>query len=143
MNSEDIINEWNNDAPINEIGLGDQSRDIPKLHAKYYKMLIDARKEIAKAKFLYKRMRSEKNEFLINPTQEVADQFGWEMPDRTILKSDIKDILDGDSELLKIDLKAQEAEIKVDLLQDIMKMIHSRNWLIKNALDDRNFLHGD
>ena len=143
MTVDEIIEAWNADAPISELDLGKASRDIPKLHAKYYALYAEAKREIAKAKYLYKRMRAEKTEFLINPTDDVMSKYGWEYPDRTILKSEIKDYLDGDSELLKLDLKCQEAELKCETLQEILRMIHARNWLIKNAIDDRSFLHGD
>lgn len=143
MTSDEIIELWNCEAPISDTDLGRASREIPELHAKYYAMYIDAKREVSKARYLYKRMRHEKNEFLINPTQEATQKYGWEYPDRKILKSDLKDYLDGDSELLKLDMKAQEAELKVETLQEILRVIHARNWLIKNALDDRSFLHGE
>lgn len=143
MTADEIVRMWNEDAHVNTTNLGKASTDIPLLHSKYTEILMTAKREVAKAKYLYKRMRGLKNEFFINPTQEDASKYDWEMPDRTILKSEVKDLLDCDDELCKIDLKVQEAELKVDILNDIIRMIHSRNWLIKNAIDDRNFLNGE
>ena len=143
MTVDEIIDSWNADAPISELDLGKSSREIPRLHAKYYSMYIDAKREIAKARYLFKKIRAQKYEFMINPTQEAMAEHGWVYPDRTILKSELKDYLEGDSELLKIEFKMNECELKADALQEILKQINNRNWLINNALKDRSFLHGE
>jgi hypothetical protein len=143
MTTDEIIELWNNDAPISELELGASARLIPQLHSKYYKIYIDAKREQNKSRFVLKRLRSEKTEFIINPTQEATQQHGWEVPDRKILKSEIKDYLDSDSEILKLEYKLAECELKVETLQEILKQIHGRNWIVKAALDDRAFLHGE
>ena len=143
MTTDDIINEWNQDAPISELELGRSARKIPELHSKYYAMYIEAKREQAKARMVLKRLKSEKAEFLINPSMEVAQEKSWEIPDRKILKGEIKDYLEGDSDICKLEYKLMECELKVETLQEVLKQIHNRNWIIKAALDDRSFLHGD
>ncbi|MGI9569007.1 MAG: recombination mediator protein UvsY [Desulfobulbia bacterium] len=143
MEIDDIIEMWNKDAPISEIDLGRTSREIPKLHAKYYGLMIEAKREIIRTRGAFKRLRAMKADFLANPTHEVSEEMNWEYPDRTILKGEIKDYLEGDKQLVKVTMQIEELDLKIELIQEILKQVHGRNWLINNALKDRAFLHGE
>lgn len=143
MTAEEILAEWTADAPISEIDLGGASRNIQNLHAKYSNYLLEAKSEIAKARYLYKRMRGLKYEFFLNPNLEDSEEYGWEMPERPIMRTEIKDLLDTDKDLLKLDMTIQEADAKLGLVDSILRQILNRNWLVKNAIEDRAFLHGE
>jgi hypothetical protein len=142
MTPEEILQMWNQDAPINKTDLGSDASNIPLLHAKYWKYRIAARRKLSKLRAGYKILKYEKKEFLINPTESDVKDRGWDVPDRRIIKSEITDYLDGDNQLLQFELKIGEAELLADMIEDILKEIRQRNWIIKLVADDRAFMAG-
>lgn len=143
MTIEQIEASWREDCLINPLDLSQSALEVPKLHAKYYPLYTDARRKLSKLRGAYKRLKAEKIEFLNNPTEEAKRKHNWEFPDRIVLKSEIPNLLDGDSQLLKIELAIDEQLLVVDFLQDILKQLSQRTWLLKNIQDDRKFMAGE
>lgn len=142
MTLDEIQEQWRTDAPIDELRLSTAASDIPKLHHKWLIILNECRREVMKLRIAYKKLKSQKHDFLENPTQEDLDR-GWTYPDKRILKGDIPRWLDGDDDMLKLELRIGEAEFKLQTVEDIMKQISQRQWLIRIMLDDRKFMAGE
>ena len=68
---------------------------------------------------------------------EDLTEIGRQPQLKTILKADINDYVDSDSEMIEMNLKISMQQEIVDVLEEIMKGINGRNWIIKNALDWR------
>lgn len=142
MNIDELETLWVDDCQIDVLDLGAASYNTPKLHSKYYPIYTQAKRRLFKLRAAYKKLKAEKVEFLNNPNEEHKQE-GWEYPDRLILKNEIPTFIDSDNQLIKVELSIGEQELLVDFLQDILKQISVRNWIIKNIQDDRKFMAGE
>lgn len=141
MTDEEIMDMWVKDAPIDETDLFGSARAIPILHTKYYPEYYYAKIKLARLRIALKKLKHSKEEFLINPTKEDFDR-GWEFPDRKLLKGDIRPYLEGENDVLKLELQISAQQELVEMLQDILKQISNRNFIINNMIKDRDFIHG-
>lgn len=143
MNFEKIFEEWKIDSEIDRTELGDESLKIPKLHHKYYTMLVSEKMQLRKLEADMKVLRLEKHEFYSQGhTKETKDK-GWELPARgMILKADIPMYLDADKDVVDLSLKIGVQQEKVEFLESILKTIHTRNFIIKNAIEFARFTMG-
>jgi len=57
MNIEQIQDMWETDAEIDDNYLGENSTATPKLHAKYIKLLVQAKLKLTKVQSDYNLMR--------------------------------------------------------------------------------------
>ena len=142
MKLEEIHELWEKDAFIDSTDLTSESLKIPKLLSKYYRIFIEEKKTLMITMKKYKELKHEKYEFLCNPTEEDVREKGWKVPARTILKSEYTNYLDGDSDLLNLELKVGVQQEKVDFLKSILQSLSTRGFLIKNAIEDRKYMNG-
>lgn len=142
MKLEQIEEMWSEDCIINTVNLTEETIKIPKLHSKYYSILLKERMILSKYKADYKRLKLEKYEFLINPTEDKI-KLGWKLPAQgKLLKNEVNQYLEADDLLIEHELKLGFQEEKVAYLKSIIDSINVRNFLIKNILDDRRFMNG-
>jgi transposase len=143
MNIEEIQTLWDKDCQINELKLAEESMKTISLHSKYLRLHSQSKIQLLKLQQAYKFLYFEKKEFLINPTKETMNQHNWQIPDRgKLLKNEIDSYLQGDKELLKLELKIGIEQEKVDYLKSILQAINSRTFIIKNAIEDRKWMAG-
>jgi len=139
---EEIESLWSEDSIITDIDLSREASKIPQLHAKYYKIYIREKMILLKYRNEYKKLKLEKHEFLINPTEDKFND-GWKLPAQgKILKNEIHTYLDGDDLILQQELKIGIQEEKVTFLKSIIDSINTRNFIIKNMIEDRRFMAG-
>lgn len=142
MNIEEIHQMWEKDAPIDMTDLQSASANIPKLHAKYYRIFTEEKKKLLSAMRSYKELRHKKKEFIINPNQEDAKEHEWEIPHRKITIPQAEEYINGDQEILKYELMIGIQQEKIELLKSIIQSFNSRGYLIKNIIEDRKYLNG-
>jgi hypothetical protein len=139
---EEIESLWSEDSIITDIDLSREASKIPQLHAKYYQIYIREKMILLKYRNEYKKLKLEKHEFLINPTEDKFND-GWKLPAQgKILKNEIHTYLDGDDLILQQELKIGIQEEKVTFLKSIIDSINTRNFIIKNMIEDRRFMAG-
>ena len=142
MKIEEIESLWSEDSIITDIDLSREASKIPQLHAKYYQIYIREKMILLKYRNEYKKLKLEKHEFLINPTEDKFND-GWKLPAQgKILKNEIHTYLDGDNLILQQELKIGIQEEKVTFLKSIIDSINTRNFIIKNMIEDRRFMAG-
>lgn len=143
MKLEEIQEFWEKDSVIDFTDLFSESLKIPQLHSKYYNILLAEKKTLSFAFKKYKELKHDKSEFLINPNPEDVKERGWKPPHRTIIKSELPQFLEGDKEILELELQIGLQQEKVEFLKSIIQSFSSRGYLIKNAIEDRKFMHGE
>lgn len=143
MNIEEIMALWEEDTKIDKTELGDESTRIPKLHSKYYNILIKERLQLRKLEAEYKQLRLDKYEFFTQGPNEDTRDKGWRLPPKgMILKADIPMYMDADQDVVDLTLKMGLQNEKIDFLDSIIKTIINRNFVIKNAIDWQKFTMG-
>lgn len=139
-----IQSSWEQDCGIDRTKLTEESLKTPKLHAKYLNTLMACKSKLIKldkdlndlklAKFRYYRGEMSKEEL---------DRHGWsQYQGLKPLKSDLESFLSGDKDLLVIKQKIDYYLNMVYQLESIMKQISSRDWQIRNAIENQKFLAG-
>jgi len=143
MKFEEIFDEWKRDSEIDQTDLGNESLKIPKLHHKYYMMLLSERSSLRKLEAQMKQLKLSKYEFYSQGHTEETKKLGWELPPRgIILKADIPMYIEADRDIIDLSLKIGIQGEKVEFLDSIIKSLQTRNFLIKNAIDFLRWTNG-
>ncbi len=143
MKIDDILEEWSKDVQVDKTELGDEALNIPRLHHKYYQILVKERLLLRQYEAEMKKLKLDKYEFLTQgPNEETRDK-GWRLPPKgMVLKGDIPMYLEADEDIIKQSLKIGLQQEKIELLDSIVKNIMNRNFIIKNAIDWQKFTMG-
>ena len=132
---------WKEDAKIDIDDLHNESLKIPELHAKYYeiysnllllkKKCEEDKKQIRHRKYEYYTGKADETVYIENPLdKKVRD------------KEHLVSCLNSDEEVSRINIKTEIYDVSLAFLQDIIKMLHSRTYQIKNSLEFQKFLSG-
>jgi thymidylate synthase len=123
--------------------LADESIKIAKLHQKYYEYLIKEKLLFKKNESDLKLLKLEKYEFYTQGHNEETLKKGWELPSKgMVIKSEIPMYLEGDKDIINLNLKISYQQEKIDLLQSIIKSLNNRGYNIKSAIDWIKFTSG-
>jgi hypothetical protein len=143
MKIEEIFEHWEQDSQIDKTELGDAALNIPKLHHKYFQLLVNEKMQLRKLEAEFKRLKLDKYEFLTQGPNEDTKDKGWKLPPKgMILKGDIPMYMEADEDIINISLKIGLQQEKVELLDSIIKTIINRNFVIRNAIDWQKFTMG-
>ena len=137
MKLEDIMKEWEIDAPIDSQNLDGESLKIPNLHAKYMEMYTKEKRTLREFKRRWKVVFQQRWEAVIARDGRPPDH------NIRISKSELeKYYVAADSELQEFEALINDQEDKVDFLSGVLDTIKNRNWQIKNAIDWSKFQVG-
>ena len=143
MKIEEIFEQWEQDSNIDKTELGDAALNIPKLHHKYFQLLVNEKMQLRKLEAEFKRLKLDKYEFYTQGPNEDTKDKGWKLPPKgMILKGDIPMYMEADEDIINISLKIGLQQEKVELLDSIIKTIINRNFVIRNAIDWQKFTMG-
>lgn len=144
MSTDEISEIWSKDAKIDEANLVGESKKIPELHNKYYTMYYKEALRVKKLRYDYKELELAKREWLDGSmAEEDLKERGWKTSQRKILRADIDKYLQADADIIRLSLKIDYHTANADFLEDIIKTIHSRNFVIKSMIDVLKFQHGE
>lgn len=142
---EEIEKEWSEDVNINPLKLDAESLRIPKLHSKYYKMLVHEKMVLIKLK-----NKLEEKEYILeqfyNKTLTVEELNQYNLPliqDKKILRQDIPAVISNRPDVIELKTKLGVQHIKIEFLESILKSIQGRNWNIRDAIEWRKFENGN
>ena len=146
MKLESIQELWTSDCILDDLQLDVESKRIPELHNKYFKIFSDEKlrlvkheskmKELSKLKWLYYTGKLDK---------DSLDRLEWE-PFELEIKSrnklDLDRFLNSDKDIMEMQEKIEYQKEKINYLESIIKTVINRNFLIKNIIDWRKFTSG-
>ena len=118
-----------------------ESLNTPLLHAKYHDMFNNILLLKKKAEQQKRNIRHQKYEYYTgkaDPDVYVENPFPKKIRDKDTLQK----YMDADEILSQSSLKVEYYDVLLNYLQDILKMIHNRNYQIKNAIDFQKFASG-
>ena len=138
---EKIQGMWEKDSIIDPDNLHTESLNTPLLHAKYHDMFNNILLLKKKAEQQKRNIRHQKYEYYTgkaDPDVYVENPFPKKIRDKDTLQK----YMDADESLSQSSLKVEYYDALLNYLQDILKMIHNRNYQIKNAIDFMKFASG-
>ena len=145
-NLEAIIEMWKKDSVIDEMNLGDASRESAKLHSKYLELYSVNKLKLRRLEMEFKVLLRDKfMHYNGKLSQEELKDKNW-APDPlnglTVLKGDMDKWYDSDPLIQGHQSKIVYAQEMVDTLKEIMENIKWRHQSIKNAIDWHKFTSG-
>lgn len=144
MKIENIIGMWQEDVKIDETELSRESLNIPLLHGKYLKHFSDERLKLRALKMKHKQMSTRLSDYYrgdLNNPEDLAE-LGREPYEFKRLKQEVSHYVDSDSEMVQLNTKIAYQQEMVDILEEIIKSINTRGYVIKNSLDFLRFTSG-
>ena len=143
MKLETILEMWEKDAVIDKTELGQESLNIPQVHARYLKIYAAEKLQYRRLDAEMKVLKRDKFQFLLDGATAESQEKGWEYPTRgRILKTDIGIYNDADKQVQELQMKMDLQLQKIDTLEQILRTISMRGYQIKNAIDYLNFMNG-
>jgi len=144
MSVEDISVMWAKDSPIDETNLIGESKKIPNLHSKYYNIYFKEVLRVKKHKAEYKGLERLKREYYDGSMdEETLKENGWKPFQLKVLRNDLDRYIQSDKDIIAKSLIVDYHAARANFLEDIIRTIHSRNFIIKNMIDVLKFQAGD
>ena len=140
MTLEELQAQVNRDFKLDDTELDSESIKIPLLHNKYLQHLNKFSLLLKKAEYDHKLLVREKWEYYTGKADASVYQ---EKPfDLKVLKADVHIYIDSDEELQKADQKVAYLNVVVKYLEQVLRSINNRTFLIKNAIEWKKFTSG-
>ena len=140
MTLEELQQLVDKDFKLDDTELDAESIKIPLLHNKYLQHFNKFSLLLKKAEYEHKALIRQKWEYYTGK----ADQSVYkEKPfDIKVLKADVHIYMDSDEELQRADQKAAYLNQVVKYLEQVLRSINNRTFLIKNAIEWKKFTSG-
>lgn len=141
---DEILEMWEADSGIDDNHLGEASTTTPKLHAKYVRMLVEGKLRLSKLNIEYNSLRKSKFRYYRGEmSRDELKELQWEQWQfAKPLKAEMEQMLEGDSDLSKIQVRIEYIETMVYALESIMSQIKARDFQISNGIKWKAFLAG-
>ena len=144
MKIDDIIDMWQSDVKIDVTELSRESLNIPLLHGKYLKYFSQERLKLRAQKMKQKQLHQRLMDYYrgdLNNPEDLAE-LGREPYPYKRLKQEVNYYVESDSEMVQLNTKIAYQQEMVDILEEIIKAINTRGYVIKNSLDFLRFTSG-
>ena len=143
----DILTQWEEDCKIDNMKLDDASRETPNLHAKYLRMLTEAKLNLKRSEFKQKTLLKEKWLYYNGKmSQDELEEKGWD-PDPfnglKVMKGEMEHYYNSDPEIQKSEELIEYWKTVKDTLIDIIDNIKWRHQTIRNMISWRQFESGN
>lgn len=143
MDIEELNSMWAIDCKIDETNLVRESSKIPELHNKYYMFYVKEGLRTKKLKSDLIELEQAKTEYYTGSMDEAElKRRGWKPNPLKILRTDINRYIESDKDIINLSLKIAYQESLTKYLEDIVKQISNRNFIIKNMIDWSKFTAG-
>ena len=140
MTLEELQQSVNKDFKLDDTQLDVESVNIPLLHNKYLIHFNKFNLLLKKAEYGHKSLLKKKWEYY---TGKADPSVYREKPfDIKVLKADVHIYMDSDPELQKADQKVAYLNQIVKYLEQVLRGVNNRTFLIKNAIEWKKFTSG-
>ena len=144
VNIDALMEEWVKDAAYDETEPQKAMANIPKLHAKYLRIMTHHNLLVKKLLSEYNSRRKIKWEYYSGDLNNPEDLkiYGLEPMLKKVLRADLQHYLDSDNELNSILLKKVMHEEIVEFCKQVLKELNNRTWQLKSYMDWEKFIGG-
>lgn len=142
---EEILAMWDEDSVMDDNHIDTESVKVPKLHAKYVRLLVNVKLKLTKMNNDFNTLKKIKFRYYRGElTREELKEMQWDQWQGTKpMKSEMDQFLDGDNDLINIKAKIEYCQSMIYLLESILGQIKARDWQLKNILEYKKFLSGN
>ena len=131
------------DLNIDETELATESLKIPQIHNRYIVILSDEKIILSRFKTDLKRLIRQKWLYYTGKiSKEQLDDLGWEPFNLNVLKTDLDKFIESDDDIITLVNSICVQEQKVSYLEEVIKNINGRQWMIKCAIEWMKFTNG-
>ena len=143
MDIDEINKLWAQDCKIDETNLSRESSRIPELHNKYYNLYYREALKIRKLKSDLTELEKVKTEYYNGSMDELElRDRGWKPFALKVLRNDLDRYIQSDKDIIELSLKISLHEERGKYLENIVRQINNRNFIIKNMIDWVKFQAG-
>jgi hypothetical protein len=143
MTFDEYAAEWEKDAPLDASELDTAAREVPILHAKWWKFYVAERLRYKKLDYEYKSLYHLRYEYWNGRLDdEVRKAQNWPVQPIKVLSPQLPIYLDADPVLQDLAKRKTVIEETLRFIEDVIKQINHRGFHIKNAVDFLKFKMG-
>tara|TARA_Y100000310_G_C20704127_1_gene833242 strand:- start:1928 stop:2326 length:399 start_codon:yes stop_codon:yes gene_type:complete len=132
MGCDELIKMWAEDQKIDENDIGHECSKVSQLHVKYWEIYMKEYKSSRAFEYRLSYERSQKYDYYKNDAPELLTT-----------KDEILRKVDSDPYICEQKILYAEQESKVALLEDIIKIINNRSYLLNTMVSYLKFQRGD
>ena len=140
MTLEELQQSVNKDFKLDDTELDTESVNIPLLHNKYLIHYNKFSLLLKKSEYEHKSMIRDKWEYY--PGKADPSVYREKPFDIKVLKADVHIYMDSDPDLQKADQKVAYLNQIVKYLEQVLRSVNNRTFLIKNAIEWKKFTSG-
>lgn len=143
MDLEEINKMWSKDCKIDEANISGEARRIPELHNRYYMLYVKAGLKVKKLKSDLAILQKAKTEYYSGSMDQAElQQRGWKPNPLKILRQDIEKYIESDKDIIDLSLSIDYHLSMANYLEDIVRQINNRNFLLTNIVNWEKFRAG-
>jgi hypothetical protein len=135
---------WSADCFINREDIGIESIKTASLHAKYINEWVAYKSRQVRLSSEYASMKKLRTRYYRGElTKAELDERKWDQYQGTKLpKTETETFLAGDAVLIEINDKLEYCRLTIGYLDQVLKLIYNRSFLIRDFIEDRKFQTG-
>ena len=143
MDLEELNKLWAADCKIDETDISREARRIPEMHNKYYMLYVKSALRVKKLKADLVELEKAKVEYY-NGSMDQAElqQRGCKPNPLKILRQDLPRYIESDKDVVSLSLKIDYHLSIANYLEDIVKQINNRNFILNNIISWEKFRAG-
>ena len=143
MDIEELEKMWAKDAKIDQTDISNEALKIPELHAKYHKHYYRSVMKLNKLKADLKVLEKDKTEYYNGSmAEEDLKEKGWKPNPLKILRNDMDKYIQSDKDIINLCLKIDYYSGIAKFLEDVLRQINNRNFILKSYIDWEKFKNG-
>lgn len=143
MTLDAIQSLWQKDQAL-DLSLPDQAiRDVPLLHSRWWGIYIEERQRLVLLKYDHDDLRRKKLDWLLGRMDEAERiALGWAPQNVRMVRQEVDAYLAVDPDLLPMAKKLAIQELKLKFVEDCIKHINNRGYLLKTYVEYLRYSQG-
>jgi len=143
MTLENLHAAWSIEGDIDFSQPDLMLRQIPLLHHKWWQRYTDERLRYVALKQDHDKLKHQRFEWYTGRLDEDARKaLGWEPQPLRLVRGEVDNYLAADALLLPKAALLEAAELKLKFIEDVIKQVGQRSFLMKNWIDWQKFSQG-